>query len=142
MNTKNSLSKLTLIAFAVLGLVSLSWAGGGQLSLMAAKSEPGATGTATLSGNSLSIQAKGLHPNSVYTVWFVNMKPKKTEAGAGQAPYMFKTDAQGNGSYSASLSEPPFGKWQMIMIVLHPDGDPMNMKGMVGALSTKIPEKG
>jgi hypothetical protein len=109
---------------------------------MAAKSEPGATGTATLSENSLSIQAKGLHPNSVYTVWFVNMKPKKTEAGAGQAPFMFKTDAQGNGSYSSTLNEAPFRKWEMIMIVLHPDGDPMNMKGMVGALSTKIPDKG
>jgi hypothetical protein len=142
MNTKTSLSRLTIFAFAVLGLVSLAWAGGGQLSLMAAKSEPGASGTATLSENSLSIQAKGLHPNSVYTVWFVNMKPKKTEAGAGTAPFMFKTDGQGNGNYSASLTEAPFGKWQMIMIVLHPDGDPMNMKGMVGALSTKIPEKG
>jgi hypothetical protein len=142
MNTKTSLSRLTIFAFAVLGLVSLAWAGGGQLSLMAAKSEPGASGTATLSENSLSIQAKGLHPNSVYTVWFVTMQPKKTEAGAGTAPFMFKTDGQGNGNYSASLTEAPFGKWQMIMIVLHPDGDPMNMKGMVGALSTKIPEKG
>ncbi len=142
MNTKTSLTKLTIFAFAVLGLVSLAWAGGGPLSLMAAKSEPGASGTATLSENSLSIQAKGLHPNSVYTVWFVNMKPKKTEAGAGTAPFMFKTDGQGNGNYSASLSEAPFGKWQTIMIVLHPDGDPMNMKKMVGALSTKIPDKG
>jgi hypothetical protein len=142
MNTKTSLTKLTLLAFAVLGLVSLSWAGGGQLSLMAAKSEPGATGTATLSENSLSIEGKGLHPNSVYTVWFENMKPKKTEAGAGKAPFMFRTDGQGNGNYSSSLSEAPFGKWQMIMIVLHPDGDPMNMKGMVGALSANIPKKG
>jgi hypothetical protein len=142
MNTKTSLTKLTLLAFAVLGLVSLAWAGNTQLPLMADKNEPGATGTATLSENSLSIEAKGLHPNSVYTVWFVNMKPKKTEAGAGQAPFMFKTDAQGNRNYSASLSETPFGKWQMIMIVLHPDGDPMNMKGMVGALSANIPKKG
>jgi hypothetical protein len=142
MNMKTSLTKLTLFAFTVLVLVSLAWAGGGQLSLMATKSEPGASGTATLSESGLSIQAKGLHPNSVYTVWFVNMKPKKTEAGAGTAPFMFKTDGQGNGNYSASLSEAPFGKWQMIMVVLHPDGDPMNMKGMVGALSTTIPERG
>jgi len=26
--------------------------------------------------------------------------------------------------------------------MLHPDGDPMNMKGMVGALSANIPKKG
>ena len=142
MNTKTSLTKLTLLAFAVISLVSLSWAGGGQISFMADKNEPGAGGTVTLSDKTLTVQAKGLHPGSVYTVWFVNMKPKKTEAGAGQAPYMFKTDAQGSGSYSASLNEAPIGKWQMIMIVLHPDGDPMNMKNMVGALSAKIPEKG
>jgi hypothetical protein len=42
----------------------------------------------------MSIQARGLKPDSVYTVWFVNMKPKKHETGAGAAPYMFKTDAK------------------------------------------------
>jgi hypothetical protein len=30
----------------------------------------------------------------------------------------------------------------MIMVVLHPDGDPANMKKMVGALSTMIPKSG
>lgn len=133
---------ISFLGLAVLGLATFAWAGNAQLPLMADKNEPGASGAVTLSEKSLSIQAKGLHPNSVYTVWFVNMKPKKTEAGAGKAPFMFKTDNRGNGNYSASLSEAPFGKWQMIMVVLHPDRDPMNMKGLVGALSTKIPEKG
>ena len=68
------------------------------------------------------------------------MKPKKHEAGAGHPPYMFKTDSYGNGTYDASVSEPPFGKWSMLMVVLHPTGDPMDMKNMVGALSAKIPE--
>jgi|TARA_B100001964_G_C13931389_1_gene464743 hypothetical protein len=31
---------------------------------------------------------------------------------------MFKTDSSGVGTYSAPLKESPFGKWQMIMIVL------------------------
>jgi hypothetical protein len=51
---------------------------------------------------------------------------------------MFKTDANGFGQYSSSLSESPFGKWQMIMIVLHPNGDPTDMKSMVGALKAKL----
>jgi hypothetical protein len=57
------------------------------------------------------------------------MKPKKHETGAGTAPYMFKTDVYGNGNHSASLSSQPFGKWQMIMVVLHPDGNPKKMHG-------------
>ena len=28
----------------------------------------------------------------------------------------------------------PIGKWQMVMVVLHPTGDPKDMKSMVGAL--------
>ena len=66
------------------------------------------------------------------------MKPKKHEAGAGKPPYMFTTDSQGVGTYSSSLTESPFGKWQVLMIVLHPDGDPTDMKNMVGALSANI----
>ena len=67
----------------------------------------------------------------------MNKKPKK-EAGAGTAPYMFKTNDAGEGSYSAPLGESPFGKWQMIMIVLHPDGDPGDMKNLVGALKASL----
>jgi hypothetical protein len=51
---------------------------------------------------------------------------------------MFKTDRWGNGNYSALLSESPFGKWAMVMIMLHPTGDPKDMKNMVGALSAKL----
>jgi hypothetical protein len=90
----------------------------------------------------LSIHAKGLQPGSVYTVWFVNMKPKKHETGAGTAPYMFKADSRGYGAYAATLSESPFGEWQMIMIVLHPNGNPKDMKNMKGALKAPIPETG
>jgi len=140
MDTKKDLTTVFVLAFTILGLVGLAWAGNVQLNLMADKSHSGASGTATLSENNLSFKANGLRPNGVYTVWFVNMKPKKHEAGAGQPPYMFKTDAGGNGTYSATLGESPFGKWQTVMIVLHPNGDPMNMKDMVPALSAMIPK--
>jgi hypothetical protein len=53
---------------------------------------------------------------------------------------MFKTDSYGNGIYNTHLSELPFGKWAVLMVVLHPNGDPTDMKNMVGALSAKIPE--
>ncbi len=136
MDTKKSLF-IFVVVFVMLAFSTHSWAGM-NLPLMAVKAHPNANGTAYFNEDNLSIQAKGLRPNEVYTVWFVNMKPKKHETGAGSAPYMFKTDANGFGQYSAPLSESPFGKWQMIMIVLHPNGDPTDMKNMVGALKAKL----
>ena len=138
MNTKKSLMILSVV-FAMLAFGLHSWAGI-NLTLMAVKAHPNASGNAYFNENGLSIQAKSLRPNEVYTVWFVNMKPKKHEIGAGSAPYMFKTDSNGKGEYEATISESPFGKWGMLMVVLHPNGDPRDMKNMVGALSTKIPE--
>jgi hypothetical protein len=120
---------MSMIAFVIVVFSVSSMAGTGhELTLDATKDHP----------DYVSIQARGLKSNSIYTVWFVNMKPKKHETGAGSAPYMFKTDANGFGQYSAPLSESPFGKWQMIMIVLHPNGDPADMKSMVGALKAKL----
>ncbi len=140
MNTRKSLATLFVLSFAILGLATVAWAGSADIPLKADKAHEGASGTLSLSEDALSIEAKGLRPNSVYTVWFVNMKPKKHEAGAGEAPYMFKTDAQGTGSYKSSLQESPFGKWEMVMVVLHPKGDPTDMKDMVPALSAKVPK--
>jgi hypothetical protein len=142
MNTKKSFPILFALSFVFLGLAASAWAKSAELPLSADKTHEGAGGTLSLSEESINLEAKGLRPNGVYTVWFVNMKPKKHEVGAGEAPYMFKTDAEGNGTYRASLEESPFGKWEMVMIVLHPKGDPANMKDMVPALSAMIPESG
>jgi hypothetical protein len=51
---------------------------------------------------------------------------------------MFKTDADGSGTYTARLDAPPSGKLEMLMIVLHPNGDPRDMQQMVGALSAPL----
>ncbi len=118
-----------------------SWATGVSLPLKAEKDNPGGSGTAALDNGKISIRAEGLRPNEVYTVWFVNMKPKKHEAGAGTAPYVFRSDGHGKGSYESSLSESPFGKWSMIMVVRHTTGDPGDMKNMVPAFSAGIPKK-
>ncbi len=137
-NRKRSI--VLAVGLVILFFGALSWAAGGGVNvpLMATKAHPGASGTAMINDHDISVRASGLKPNSVYTVWFVNMKPKKHEAGAGKPPYMFKTDSYGGGTYSAPLMESPFGKWKMLMIVLHPNGDPKDMKNMVGALSVKL----
>jgi hypothetical protein len=139
MSIKKSLMTI-MVGLLVLGFSTFVWAGHVNLTLMTDKSHTGASGTASISDNSLKIEARGLRPNGVYTVWFVNMKPKKQETGAGTMPYMFKTDTNGNGTYESSLSESPFGKWSVLMTVLHPTGDPKDMKNMVPALSAMIPK--
>jgi hypothetical protein len=138
MSAKKSVVMIT-VGFLVLAFSAFVWAGNVNLALMADKSHQGAGGTASISDNSVKIETEGLRSNGVYTAWFVNMKPKKQEAGAGTMPYMFKTDATGKGIYESSLSESPFGKWSVLMIVLHPTGDPKDMKNMVPALSAMIP---
>jgi hypothetical protein len=139
MNIRRSILLFAALV-AVLGLSAVSWAGGKNLSFMPAKDNPKATGTINLSNDKLKIQAEGLKPDSVYTVWFVNMKPNKDQAGAGSPPFTFKTDSQGKGAYDAALAESPVGKWSTIMVVLHPTGDPMDMKNMVPAFSAMIPK--
>ncbi len=139
MSIKKSLM-IGAVGFLVVSFSALSWAGDVSLTLMTDKSHTGASGRAYLNESGLRIKAKGLRPNGVYTVWFVNMKPEKQQAGAGIPPYMFKTDVDGNSTYKSSLSESPFGKWSVLMIVLHPTGDPKDMKNMVGALSAMIPK--
>ena len=139
MKTKKTFFALTVgLVIMIFGTTSLAAEGETKIPLMALKKHSGAMGTAMISDNNINIQANGLKANAVYTAWFVNMKPKKNETGAGEAPYMFKTDSMGNGTYSGKLSESPFGKWQMLMIVLHPNGDPADMKNMVGALSARL----
>jgi hypothetical protein len=129
------------LALAFLVIAGAAHAGDVSIPLKAEKDSPAASGTAVLDSGKIRIKAERLHPDGVFTVWFVNMKPKKQETGAGAAPYSFRTDGQGKGSYESALSEPPFGKWSMIMVVRHPTGDPADMKNMAPALSAGIPAK-
>jgi hypothetical protein len=138
MKYSNKITVSTVVLVIAVFSLSTMAASDHEFTLNATKAHPAAKGTALINGSNMSIQARGLRANSVYTVWFVNMKPKKHETGAGSAPYMFKTDANGFGQYSAFISESPFGRWQMLMVVLHPTGDASDMKNMVGALAAKL----
>ena len=139
MNSRRTF-QLAIIGILSIFLISTSWAstGGRTVVLESTAKHPDASGTAVIDQDHVSIQARGLTPDSVYTVWFVNMKPNKHETGADAAPYMFRTDKWGDGNYTAALNEAPFGKWTMIMVVLHPNGDPKDMKNMVGALKAPL----
>ena len=109
-----------------------------KIALNRSQGVQGGSGEAVIADRALTIQLKDLKPTSVYTVWFVNMKPKEEMAGVGNAPYSFKTDQQGTATFKATLGERPFGKWQMLVIVRHPTGDPKDMMNKEDALWAQL----
>ncbi len=128
---------MAVFAFVTVTALSAS-AAEKKVTLMGAKDEPKASGTATIGRDTITITAKGLKPNSVYSVWWVNMEPRMDKAGAGQAPYSFKSDAKGTGTYKSTLKGQDPGKWQVLMIVRHPSGDPTDMGRVEDALMAKL----
>jgi len=86
----------------------------------------------------ITISMTGLKPNSVYTVWLVNMKPKMDMLGVGTGDYLFKSDGKGIGNYTATISNAELEKWEMLEIAYHPDGNAKNMKKLQIALSGPI----
>ena len=116
MNSNKRLTIILILSLVAFGTLSLASQAGEKISLMATPKHPNASGTAVIDNASIQIDAKGLKPNSVYTAWFVSTKPKKHETGAGQPPYMFRTDSNGNGTYSAALNESPYGKLSCVTL--------------------------
>jgi hypothetical protein len=133
-----SLTNAVILFGFVMGTTLAAFAAEEKVTLMGAKDEPKATGTATIGRDTITLLAKGLKSNSVYSVWWVNMQPTMEKAGVGQPPYSFKTDAKGNGTYKASLKGQDRSKWQTLMIVRHPSGDPTDMTRMEDALMAKL----
>ncbi len=131
---------VSVAVFVVAIMLASSAVAAGKQSfpLTGLKDSPNAKGTATLQDTRLTVTASGLKPNAVYTVWFVNMQPTMTQEGAGSPPFSFKTDKRGHAKYVAILKESPIGKWQSVMIVRHPSGDPKDMSRMEDALMAKL----
>ena len=127
-------SSLLVVVFSLFTGLAIA-AGEQKVALKADKAGKGASGAVVIvdkgsDQKEVAITAKGLKPNSVYTVWLVNMKPKMEMAGLGGGDYTFKSDDKGNASYSATIGSADLSKWQLIDLAYHPSGDPKNMKEM------------
>ncbi len=122
------ISSLLVVVFSLFAGLAVA-AGERKVALKADKAGKGASGTAVIvdkggDQKEVAITAKGLKPNSVYTVWLVNTKPKMDMAGLGEGDYAFKSDDKGNASYSATIGSADLSKWQLIDLACHPSGDP------------------
>lgn len=127
-------STLLVVAFSLFAGLAMA-AGEQKISLKAEKSGKGASGHVVISDKGadtreITLRAKSLKPDSVYTVWFVNMKPKMDMAGVGAGDYSFRTDGKGNATYTATVGSADLAKWQLFEVAYHPSGDPKNMKEM------------
>ena len=114
-----------------------------KITLKADKAGQGANGEVVIADGKagqkeITISMTGLKPNSVYTVWLVNMKPKMDMLGVGTGDYSFKSDGKGIGNYTATISNAELEKWEMLEIAYHPDGNAKDMKKMQIALSGPI----
>ncbi|OIP35621.1 MAG: hypothetical protein AUK27_04095 [Deltaproteobacteria bacterium CG2_30_66_27] len=141
---KKIVGLLLVLVLALAAAFSAEAAGDRKIALKADKAGKGASGTAVIRDKGgdqkeVTITAKGLKPNSVYTGWLVNMKPKMDMAGLGEGDYSVKSDDKGNASYSATIGSADLSKWQLIELAYHPSGDPKNMKELMNtALIGKI----
>jgi hypothetical protein len=129
------ISSLLVVVFSLFTGLAIA-AGDQKVALKADKAGKGASGTAVIvdkggDQKSVAITAKGLKPNSVYTVWLVNVKPKMDMAGLGEGDYSLKSDDKGNASYSATIGSADLSKWQLIELAYHSSADPKNMKELM-----------
>lgn len=88
----------------------------------------------------ISVKASGLKPNSVYTLWFVTEKPRMDMAGVGTGDYSFRTDAKGEGQYTATVAGDELKRWKLLEVAYHPDADPRNLENIDIALKGSLPE--
>jgi hypothetical protein len=131
------LSSLMVVVITLFTGLAMA-AGEQKVALKSDKAGKGASGEAVIldkggDQKGVTITAKGLKPNSVYTVWLVNMKPKMDMAGLGGGDYSFKSDDKGNASYTATIGSADLSKWQLIELAYHPSGDAKNTKELMNS---------
>jgi hypothetical protein len=137
---------LSVILVFTLFVMSAMAANEQKITLKPDKAGRGAKGEATITDGKaaqkeITIAVTGLKPNSVYTVWLVNMKPKMDMLGVGTGDYSFKSDDKGIGNYTATISNAELEKWEMLEIAYHPDGNAKDMKKMQIALKAPVKMK-
>lgn len=92
----------------------------------------------TANGVDLAIQATGLDPKGVYTVFFVNEKSQMFE-GIGPAPHVLKVNEKGEVDFKETMKKDIYKRFVAIGIYLNPGGKPIaNPVGVKAALGSLV----
>ncbi len=86
----------------------------------------------------ITIQAAGLHPDSLYTVWFANDKPKPQFSKLGEGDNSFRSDAKGFGTFTALVPVSDLSNWKSVEVAFQPTGDPNDVRTRQFALRSNI----
>ena len=78
----------------------------------------------TANGTDLAIQATGLDPKGVYTMFFVNEKSKMFE-GIGPAPHVLKVNEKGEAEFKGTMTKDIYKRFVAVGIYLNPGGKPI-----------------
>lgn len=82
----------------------------------------------------IRVEASGLQPNSLYSIWLIDETPMLGDIGIGSGDLTFETDADGNGSYIVRIPARQFKDWDKIEILHHPNNDTEDLEGAELAL--------
>ncbi|MBI1912613.1 MAG: hypothetical protein HYS21_11510 [Deltaproteobacteria bacterium] len=82
----------------------------------------------------ITINASGLEPNSVYTLWLVTETSDIGQVAMGAGDLTFKSDAQGNLNSTATVPVVEISDWDTLRVVHHPTGDPKDLENSEVAL--------
>lgn len=96
---------------------------------------------ATAGTKEITLNAENLAPDSVYTVWFVKEGDEGEREAVGEQN-SFRTDENGNGLFSAIVSDDEMKDWDWIVVGFHPEGDPENLENLHVAFTGELREVG
>ena len=92
----------------------------------------------TANGVDLTIQATGLDPKALYTVFFVNVGSKMFE-GLGPAPHVLKVNEKGEADFKETMKKDIYKRFVAVGIYLNPEGKPIaNPVGVKAALGSLV----
>jgi hypothetical protein len=92
----------------------------------------------TANGTDLAIQATGLDPKGVYTMFFVNEKSRMFE-GIGPAPHVLKVNEKGEAEFKGTMTKDIYKRFVTVGVYLNPGGTPLaNPVGVRAALGSLI----
>ena len=143
-------------SFMIIVVLVLAWVGAalaadqpqsGDLKEVALVQAKGVTGEAkgklvinTANGVDVAIQATGLDPKGLYTVFFVNEKSKMFE-GIGPAPHVLKVNEKGEADFKGTMKKDIYKRFVVVGIYLNPGGkpiaNPVGVKAALGSLVAK-----